>query len=319
MRATGKFRAALLVFVFSLFAAGGAHPQGTPLTSNPPAINLSVNRLTSRPDCAETAGSGTSALWRFERFGESARFADGFIREGTGFAGACASGRPEVRLDRQCTPPGPAGISLDSPPCVEAPRPTARPLVALGKEGIKISEAREQVFGILTAANACTEWFQTKDPFPAQTLRSLNFQVDRHGQAEILESASEHDSGVLTFRHPYVAWAIQDGGPFTTITINAYGAFYRAQGRVERTSPDGGPSRIDGMRSLTVGTYTGDTLAAQMVTLLHELGHIVDLLPQDGDDLDGSSIRNTNEVLRHCRGEVDARAHGARPAKSHDF
>jgi hypothetical protein len=45
-----------------------------------------------------------------------------------------------------------------------------------------------------------------------------------------------------------------------------------------------------------------------MVTLLHEFGHIIDLLPEDADDLDGKSVRNTDEVMRHCRGEVQARS-----------
>jgi len=49
-----------------------------------------------------------------------------------------------------------------------------------------------------------------------------------------------------------------------------------------------------------------------MVTLLHELGHIINLLPEDADDLDGKSLRNTSEVLRHCRTEIEARAFQAK-------
>jgi len=45
-----------------------------------------------------------------------------------------------------------------------------------------------------------------------------------------------------------------------------------------------------------------------MITLLHEFGHIIDLLPQDADNLDGQSVRNTDEVMRHCRPEVEARS-----------
>jgi len=109
-------------------------------------------------------------------------------------------------------------------------------------------------------------------------------------------------------RHPYVARATQDGGAHTAITINAYGAFYRTQGQVQKISQEGLPLQLDGTRVLTVGSYSGNTLPAQMITLLHEFGHIIDLLPEDADSLDGKSGRNTDEVLRHCRAEVEVRA-----------
>jgi hypothetical protein len=114
------------------------------------------------------------------------------------------------------------------------------------------------------------------------------------------------------WRQPYVARATQDGGAHTAITINAYGAFYRTQGNVIKLAPEGGPFEADGTRLLTVGSYQGDTLPAQMVTLLHEFGHIIDLLPEDADNLDGKSVRNTDEVLRHCRAEVQARTQQAK-------
>jgi hypothetical protein len=56
-----------------------------------------------------------------------------------------------------------------------------------------------------------------------------------------------------------------------------------------------------------VGPYAGDTLHAQVLALLHEFGHIVDLLPTDEGDLDGKSERNTAEVLRFCRAEVESK------------
>ena len=93
-----------------------------------------------------------------------------------------------------------------------------------------------------------------------------------------------------------------------TLAINAHGAFYRAQGNAVKVIPEGGPVHVDGTRMLTVGAYRGDTLPAQMVTLLHEFGHIIDLLPEDADNLDGKSVRNTDEVLRHCRAAVEARS-----------
>jgi len=64
-----------------------------------------------------------------------------------------------------------------------------------------------------------------------------------------------------------VASATQDGGAYTAITINAHGAFYRPQGNVSKVFQEGGPVHSDGARLLTVGSYRGDTLPAQMVTL----------------------------------------------------
>jgi hypothetical protein len=179
-------------------------------------------------------------------------------------------------------------------------------LSGLGKAGSKIARAREEVLDILRSGNACAEWFATKDTHPAETFQSLSFRLDKHGPQQIFES--ELPQSVHVWRQPYVANATQDGGAHTTITINAYGAFYQAQGTVLKTAPEGGPVYTDGARFLTVGSYQGDTLPAQMVTLLHEFGHIIDLLPEDADNLDGRSVRNTDEVLRHCRSEIQVRS-----------
>jgi hypothetical protein len=178
-------------------------------------------------------------------------------------------------------------------------------LSGLGKAGVKIARAREEVLDILRSGNACAEWFATKDASPATTFQSLSFRVDKRGPQDIFES--QQPESIRLWRQPYVASTTQDGGAYTAITINAYGAFYRQQGTVLKTAPEGGPVHTDGTHLLTVGSYDGGTLPAQMITLLHELGHIVDLLPEDADNLDGKSVRNTSEVLRHCRAEVEAR------------
>lgn len=183
-----------------------------------------------------------------------------------------------------------------------------------GKEERKISEARMKVLEILSSENACSEWFESRDAQPLRTFETLSMEVDRHGPYDILESSEA--GGLVLFRQPYVARAIQDGGAYTAITINGNGAFYRAQGMVQRATTGGGPTQFNGMHVLTVGAYFGDTVAARMVTLLHEFGHVIDLLPYDGDELDGASMRNTNEVLRHCRTEVDARAQSAKATKA---
>jgi len=199
---------------------------------------------------------------------------------------------------------------LDTPACIDSADTVLPQLTALGKAGVKIARAREEVLGILRSENACSEWFATKDASPAVTFQSLDFVLDKHGPQEVVESG-QADSIVL-WRQPYVARATQDGGPHTAITINAYGAFYRQQGNVLKVLEGGGPVRAHGTSLLTVGSYPGDTLPAQMVTLLHEFGHIIDLLPGDADNLDGKSVQNTNEVLRHCRAEVQVRSQQAK-------
>jgi hypothetical protein len=66
-----------------------------------------------------------------------------------------------------------------------------------------------------------------------------------------------------------------------------------------------------------VGPYIGDTLQAQVVTMLHEFGHALDMLPVDTDDRNGKSVQNTEEVLRHCRAEVEGKAKPRLLAASH--
>jgi hypothetical protein len=228
---------------------------------------------------------------------------------------AALTDAPRGPADNPC-PTGATAIvrALRTFPCNEAEDTVPAELSALGKPGQKIARAREEVLDILRTQNVCAEWFSSKGEHPAATFQSLNFSLDLHGPRDILKSAREES--LVVVRQPYVAQATQDGGAHTTITINANGAFYRPQGQVLKLGQEGGPLQIDGTRLLTVGIYSGDTLPAQMVTLLHELGHIINLLPEDADDLDGKSLRNTSEVLRHCRIEIEARAlHAKQTAK----
>jgi hypothetical protein len=224
---------------------------------------------------------------------------------------------PRARADNPCpeSAVGAPGLPrvpgvLRTPACNDSADTVLPQLTALGRAGVKIARAREEILGILRSENACSEWFATKDASPAVTFQSLDFVLDKHGPQEVFESGQA--GSIVFWRQPYVAKATQDGGPHTAITINAYGAFYRQQGNVLKVLEAGGPVRADGTRLLTVGSYPGDTLPAQMVTLLHEFGHVVDLLPGDADNLDGKSVQNTNEVLRHCRAEVQVRSQQAK-------
>jgi hypothetical protein len=217
---------------------------------------------------------------------------------------------PRASADNPCPQsvvdaPGVHG-GLRNPACNDSGDVVLAELSLFGRAGVKIARAREEVLEILRSENACTEWFRSKDGKPADTFQSLDFLIDQRGPKDVFES--KMTPSTIIFRQPYVARATQDGGAHTVITINAHGAFYRAQGNTLKVVPEGGPVQADGTQPLTVGAYRGDTLPARMVTLLHEFGHIIDLLPGDTDNLDGKSMRNTDEVLRHCRAEVEARS-----------
>jgi hypothetical protein len=228
---------------------------------------------------------------------------------------AALRGTPRVSADDPCpeTVVGAAGDPSGprNPACNDSGDPVLAELSSLGSAGVKLARAREEVLEILRSENACTAWFLSKDAKPADTFQSLNFLLDQRGPKDVLESNGA--ASMVIFRQPYVARATQDGGAHTAITINAHGAFYHTLGNALKIAPEGGPVHADGTRLLTVGAYRGDTLPAQMVTLLHEFGHIIDLLPKDADNLDGKSVRNTDEVLRHCRAEVEARSQPAKP------
>jgi hypothetical protein len=188
--------------------------------------------------------------------------------------------------------------------CEEAQDPAATSLEAMGKAGQKILRAREKVLEILGTENACSAWYRSKDSNPATTFRTLRYELDLHGEAFIVLS---RDTGSLDlFRNPYVARVIQGDGAYGTVTINPKGAFFAVLANVFEVKRDGGPASMRATRLLHVGPYDGDTLPAQVVTLLHEFGHILDILPFDQDNVEGRSVQNTGEVLRNCRVELDS-------------
>jgi hypothetical protein len=178
-------------------------------------------------------------------------------------------------------------------------------LVAMGKTGLKIARARERVFEILQAENSCSVWYREKDPDPLTIFRSLNFTVDQTGPEYVVESRDAET--LYHFHDPYVAKIGQATGANATITLNAKGAFFRFEAKVLMVRKEGGPMNIHGNRYINVGSYAGDTLQAQVLVLLHELGHAIDLLPVDSHDVDGKSVQNTDEVLRYCRGEIESK------------
>ena len=64
------------------------------------------------------------------------------------------------------------------------------------------------------------------------------------------------------------------------------------------------------LRNIHVGPYDGGTLRAQIVTLLHELAHVVGAIPEDDSRKfgPGRSQQNTELVLRHCKAVAEASA-----------
>lgn len=178
-------------------------------------------------------------------------------------------------------------------------------LNTMGKHGQSILHARDRVLEILEAENACADWYRTKNSYPAAVFRTLTFSVDRNGDG--LVRKSPESEGVEIIRSPYVASVEQDGGPYSTVVINANGAFFYPAANVVEDRFKGGPVDFHGARAIAVGPYSGGSFRAQVLVLLHEFGHVIDLLPEDRDDRDGKSRQNTVEVLRACRVEVESK------------
>jgi len=189
--------------------------------------------------------------------------------------------------------------------CAPARDAVQENLAAMGKPGQKIMRAREKVLEILQGENACSAWFREKDINPSAAFQTLAYAIDRRGEEVVLVSRGPESQ--LVFRDPYVARVGQDTGAFATITLNAGGAFFRALATTSADSSEGGVSTFGKPRSINVGPYPGDTLDARTLALLHEFGHVLNLLPVDFDNEDGKSMQNTAKVLRFCRAEIKSK------------
>jgi hypothetical protein len=176
----------------------------------------------------------------------------------------------------------------------------------MGKTGQKILRARDRVLAILQTENACSAWFREKDSNPADTFQTLDYTVDRHGE-EFVHVFKDMGTDYI-YRDPYVASVGQDTGAFAIITLNAGGAFFQTQATALLGSKDGGQFKISGPRLMNIGPYGGDSVAGQTLALLHEFGHVLNLLPVDFNNEDGKSVQNTAEVLRFCRAEIESKA-----------
>ena len=278
-------RIATTLLIFWMISCEIALPQTVSTRGGTGAAFL-LAHLPSAPErCAKSAGS--SAVPR----------ADGEV---AGDAPSLCGALPTAMLAvKPCDAANRAGTG-----CEEVKELAETNLEAMGKDGQKILRAREKVLEILGTENACSAWFRGKDSNPAATFRTLRYELDLHGEEYILES---RDAGPLDlFRNPYVAKVIQGDGAYGTITINPKGGFFAVMARVFEVRREGGPASMRATRLLHVGPYDGDTLPAQIVTLLHEFGHVLDILPTDHDNVEGRSVQNTQEVLRHCSAELDS-------------
>ncbi len=180
-------------------------------------------------------------------------------------------------------------------------------LSALGKRGDTIARARGQVLEILQYGNGCPVWFQEADPDATEVFRLLHFALEMRGPSYVYGIRDSH--GGQSFKHPWAARSLENGGRDSTILLNANGPFFNRTSVVMQLDSRGRLARPDGIRLLTVSSYDGNTPEAQITILLHELGHIIGRLPEDDDSWDGRSSRNTSEVLRHCKTEIRAAAH----------
>jgi hypothetical protein len=186
------------------------------------------------------------------------------------------------------------------------PDPVVAELAALGKRGRVLSATRDAVLSILEGTNACSAWFLGKNPDSVAMFRSLHIAIDSVDPGFVRKtnlSATDH-----IYTQPYVARAQQNVGPGSVITVNQRGAFFEDAGGVIEERGEGGPAKYEPPRLLRVANYRGATQPARVLTILHEFGHIIDLLPLDAGVPFGPeiSMRNSALVVDHCKREVES-------------
>lgn len=185
--------------------------------------------------------------------------------------------------------------------------PVENELALYGKRGQLISQARAQTISILSSENSCSAWFRQATPQPEEFFRTLRIVVDSSGQSEIIKL--DPAFGAPEYFHPYIAHAGQDVGPGSAIVLNANGAFFKDYAIVRSSNAPVVPASMRNVRPLTVADMLGDTDQVRVLTLLHEFGHIINLLPYDSGTFPASllSVKNTKTVWRHCKSQIEDR------------
>jgi len=178
-------------------------------------------------------------------------------------------------------------------------------LHALGARGSAIEQARRHVIVILSTENSCSAWFREADPDVVATFQSLDFFLD-DGPKYILAYKSAW--GEILLKYPYSAGVQENAGRNATVLLNTNGPFFAKAADVLERDATGSLVRVTGRRTLRVGSFDGNTLSAQITTLLHELAHVIGRIPEDSDELSGVSTQNTERVLHACRAEIKSSA-----------
>ena len=284
--ASNSIRAVALLILSNLYGAG-AFPQTAKFIRDAVDPLPLVSKPLGRAPCTKDYG-GTASV----SYIAAASAGD--------TAAPCNTVPVSVPAVNRCIP------ARELPSGCAAPKDQVREeLVAQGKAGQKILRARDRVLEILQTENACSAWFREKDPSAADSFRTVSYDVDRHG--EDLIRVSKAPGSQFTFRDPYVAQVGQDTGAYSTITLNARGAFFQSQVPTLVVSEEELPARIGVPRTVNIGPYPGDSQSARTLVLLHEFGHVINLLPVDFENEGGKSVQNTAEVLRYCRAEIDSK------------
>jgi hypothetical protein len=184
--------------------------------------------------------------------------------------------------------------------------PVQGELAAMNKPGVTVARAREQVLVILQTENACSAWFRQTTPDSAEVFRSLHYEIEQDRPSYV--SRITDAQGRERLKHPWGARSAQNAGRNSLIELNTDGPFFSSVSLIMQVDPAGALVRPNGYRVLTVAAFRGNTTEGRVTILLHELGHIVGRLPEDADSWDGHSLRNTEEVLRHCKHDIRATA-----------
>jgi hypothetical protein len=196
-----------------------------------------------------------------------------------------------------------AGSSDQVARCQPSDNQVEKELGALGKRGQEVLRARRRVLEILSGENGCSAWYREKDANVAETFAQLRYKLDFDGRWYFLKCLDYCGSQTLTLTHPYAARIDQNSGKGGTITLNAYGPFFYSFAPLGSAREKKDLGRY---RTMRVGRFAGDTPQAQVTTLLHELGHAIGILSYDGPaSTPGVSSKNTDEVLHHCREQID--------------
>lgn len=172
--------------------------------------------------------------------------------------------------------------------------PVAVPTPLLSEfQNEKHANTYRDVYRILTEDNPCSRFFGG----PVQAAEVFNRLAERLKPARMVNNMI----------------AIKMGGAYTQIRNQQTGASYRLfeHALVNSEGPFAEAPSINTAQHQSIGHFRLHTRAARALSLLHELGHLVQgadghwLLPNDGNSSQLSS-RNTSTVESHCLKQLTA-------------